>query len=110
MQVNNIDSTNFKAFEASNARSALFKRLSTPKRYLKFDSFIRHQENKEYNIILNSEKFDLLSASVVDKNGSVVLTEKENILNKLFGLSPMRFLNKIAKRADKYVGQNLNKQ
>lgn len=100
MNVNKIDSTNFKAVNTRQAHNVLLSRLNTPKRYIKYKSFITAQENKNYDIILSTDTKNTLNATVYNKEGKVLFSKKENALSGILQISPLRFLKKIAKAAE----------
>ena len=103
MQINSIDNTNFKAINSTNAQNLLFSRLSTPKKFLKYEYFMRNQAKKTYDIILEQGEKEVLYATVVDKNGVKLFTERESFVSRLLKMSPLRFLKNISKKADTKV-------
>jgi hypothetical protein len=99
MHINTVNDTDFKGINSKKAHSVLFSRLNY-KRYPEYKDFVIAQDNKDYDIVLSSRGKRSLEATVYDGE-KVLLSMKENKLNGIFNLSPMKFLNKVASAAEK---------
>ena len=102
MQIDKTSSTAFGAVNSKAAENVLFSRLSNYKRYPKYRDFVTSQDKKDFDIVLTKNGKHSLEATVYNKEGLFLFSKKENVLNGIFNISPLRFLKRISNAAENF--------
>ena len=97
MQINRIDNTRFGQINTKKAEAALFYRLKTPERLIKFEHITHAIDKNPLAVVINEGSHRCLEATIFDETGNVLCKNKEGKLRGIFNLNPNKFMKKILK-------------
>lgn len=95
MQINKIDNTGFGQISTQKARNALFYRLKSPERLIKFENISHAIDKMPLKVNLEECKSRCLKATVYDNAGSVLYEGEENFFRGKLNLNPNKFMKKL---------------
>ena len=101
MQIHRIDNQNFRGINTTDVTQAILYRLGTYERYTEFTKLSKTQNTNPLHVDFVLGKQKNIIGTISDADGNVLYTKKENVIRGLLNLSPIKFMSKLCKKADK---------
>ena len=102
MQIHKIDNQSFQGINSAKATQKILYRVGSSDRYLEFMELCKKQNANPIEIQLDIGRHKNIIGTITDSDGNVLYTKKECVVCGLLNLSPIRFISKLCKKANKF--------